>query len=161
MVICRRAGFALGLAIAAGANPALAQAGGPASSRPAVVRPDSEESLQWAASVVQIYPLRRQGQVTAKLFGTAGGDPAMNGLYTYLAFFESAPGDGWRVFRLGDFLSYRILSEAPGRLTLEVRESMLNEATGDIGARTRRLLVSWRGGSGSEPPASVTVTVAR
>ena len=83
----------------------------------------------------------------------------MNGLYTYLAFFDSAPGEGWRVFRLGDFLSYRILAEAPGRLTLEVRESVLNEASGEIGARTRRLLVSWRGGGG--PPASVTVTAAR
>jgi hypothetical protein len=124
-----------------------------------VVRPDAEESLQWAASVVQLDPLRRQG-LTAKLFGTAGGDPAMNGLYTHLAFFESVE-DGWRLFRLGDFLSYRILAEAPGRLTLEVRESVLDEASGDIGARTRRMVVSWRGGSGREPPASVTVTAAR
>jgi hypothetical protein len=151
--------FGLGLGIAAAASPAFAQSGGASGPGPAVVRPDAEESLQWAASVVQLDPLRRQGG-TVKLFGTAGGDPAMNGLYTYLAFFEPAPGDGWRIFRLGDFLSYRIVGEAPGRLTLEVRESVLDEASGTIGARTRRLLVGWRG-RGGEPPASVSVTAAR
>ena len=152
------AAFAFGLAIGVAADPALAQAGSASAPRPAIVRPDADESLQWAASVVRLDPLRRQG-VTAKLLGTAGGDPAMNGLYTYLAFFEPAPGDGWRIFRLGDFLSYRILAEAPGRLTLEVRESVLDEASGNIGARTRRLLVSWRGGR--EPPATVNVAAAR
>jgi hypothetical protein len=160
MASFRRAALAFGLTAAAAAGPAVAQAGGAASSRPAavrpaIVRPDSEESLQRAASVVRLDPLSRQG-LTAKLFGTAGGDPAMNGLYTYLAFFEPAPRDGWRIFRLGDFLSYRILEEAPGRLTLEVRESVLDGRSGDIGARTRRLLVGWRGGSG--PPASVTLS---
>jgi hypothetical protein len=118
-----------------------------------------EESLQWSASVVQLDPLRRQPG-TAKVFGTAGGDPAMNGLHTYLAFFERSPGDGWRIFRLGDFLSYRILEEAPGRLTLELRESVLDERTGDIGARTRRLLVSWRARGGGLP-ASVSVAPVR
>jgi hypothetical protein len=159
MVNCRRAAFALGLATGvAAAPPALAQAGRIDPPRPATVRPDTDESLQWAASVVELDALRRQG-LTAKLFGTAGGDPAMNGLYTYLAFFEPGPGDGWRVFRLGDFLSYRIVEEAPGRLVLGIRESVLDEASGDIGARSRRLLVSWR--SGSEPPSTVTVTSAR
>lgn len=130
-----------------------------ATSRPLVVRPDGEESLQWAASVVEMTPLRRQGAVAAKLFGTAGGDPAMNGLYTYLAFFEASPDEGWRVFRLGDFLSYRVVAESPGRVTLEVRESVMDERSGDIGARTRRLIVSWRGGG--EAPATVTVATAR
>jgi hypothetical protein len=152
------AAFAFGLAIAVvGSGPAHAQARGTEPLRPTLVRPDSEESLQWAASVVRLDPLRRQG-LTAKLFGTAGGDPAMNGLYTHLAFFESVDG-GWRIFRLGDFLSYRILEETPGRLVLEVRESVLDEASGDIGARTRRLLVSWRGGRA--PPASVSVAATR
>lgn len=158
MVSCGRAAFALALAVAAAAaGPAVAQGGGAAPPRAAAVRPDPEESLQWAASVVRIDPLRRQG-LTAKMFGTAGGDPAMNGLYTHLAFFDS-PDEGWRVFRLGDFVSYRIIAEAPGRLTLEVRESVLDEASGNIGARTRRLLVSWRGGG--EPPATVTVAPTR
>src|SRR5262245_30488664 len=53
-----------------------------------------EQSLQWAASVVRVDFLPNQGGVTAKLFGLAGGDPAMNGLYTYLAM-QSNPHDEW------------------------------------------------------------------
>ncbi|MEA3042630.1 MAG: hypothetical protein QOH47_468 [Sphingomonadales bacterium] len=140
----------LAAALAAGSSQAWAQS----------IRPDPDENLQWAAAVVRIDALRNQGDATVKLFGTAGGDPAMNGLYTYLAFFES-PGDGWRVFRLGDFLTYRILSEARGRVVLEIRDSGMNERTGDIGTRIRRLLVSWTAGAGGAPPASVRVTSAR
>jgi hypothetical protein len=128
--------------------------------RPETIRPDPDENLQWAAAVVQLDALRRQGAQTVKLFGTAGGDPAMNGLYTYLAFFES-PGDGWRVFRLGDFLAYRIVSETPGRLALEVRESVMNDRTGDIGTRVRRLALSWTPGAEGAPPSSVRMTGAR
>ncbi|MEA3046327.1 MAG: hypothetical protein QOJ53_659 [Sphingomonadales bacterium] len=140
----------LAAALAAGSSQAWAQS----------IRPDPDENLQWAAAVVRIDALRNQGDATVKLFGTAGGDPAMNGLYTYLAFFES-PGDGWRVFRLGDFLTYRILSEARGRVVLEIRDSVMNERTGDIGTRLRRLLVSWTAGAGGAPPATVRVTSAR
>lgn len=153
----------LALALTALTQPSAAAQAQPlangARPRAETVRPDKDENLQWAASVVELNPLRRQGVLTAKLFGTAGGDPAMNGLYTYLAFFEPAPGDGWRIFRLGDFLSYRVLGEEPGRLALEVRESVLDQATGNIGARTRRLTVSWRAGDG--PPESVVVSGGR
>ena len=137
----------------------LASASPPAPVLAQTIRPDSDEDVQWSASVVRVDPLHRQGGITAKLFGTAGGDPAMNGLYTYLAFFGS-PDEGWRAFRLGDFLDYRLLSEAPGRLTLEVRESVMNQRTGVIGERTRRLLVGWRA-RGEEPPATVSVTATR
>jgi len=139
----------LAIALVAGSSQAWAQ----------IVRPDPDANLQWAASVVQFDALRNQGDATVKLFGTAGGDPAMNGLYTYLAFFESA-GDGWRVFRLGDFLTYRVLSEARGRVVLDIRESVMNE-TGDIGTRARRLLISWTAGRDGVPPASLSVTTAR
>jgi hypothetical protein len=154
--------FALAaLAAAAGAGWAKAPAASPAGTpRPEIVRPDPGEDLQWAASVVQVDDLRHQGDVGAKLFGTAGGDPAMNGLNTYLAFFES-PADGWRVFRLGDFLEYRIRSETPGRIALEVRDNVMDERTGDIGTRARRLLVAWRPGPGGALPAAVSVTAAR
>jgi len=153
--------FALAV-IAAGSGQAwtaIAQtpAGTP---RSETIRPDPDENLQWAAGVIQLNALRNQGDQTVKLFGTAGGDPAMNGLYTYLAFFES-PGDGWRVFRLGDFLTYRMVSETPGRLALEVRESVMNARTGDIGSRVRRLTVSWTPGPGGALPGSVRVTAGR
>jgi hypothetical protein len=146
--------FAIALALQAAHAPA-ARAAAPA--RPEILRPDPDDGLQSEASVVQIDALRHQGQLTAKLFGSAGGDPAMNGLYTYLAFFDS-PQEGWRVFRLGDFLTYRIVAEAPGRVTLEVSESVMNQRTGAIGSRVRRLAVSWVAGAGGTAPATVRVT---
>jgi hypothetical protein len=141
------------LAAACVPAPLSAQSGG-------TVRPDTDESAQWSASVVRVDPLRGQGELTAKLFGTAGGDPAMNGLYTYLAFFGS-PDEGWRVFRLGDFLDYRLVAEGPGRLTLDIRESEMNRRTGRIGIRSRRLLVAWNPGAGGLPPALVRLIPAR
>lgn len=131
-------------------------AAGPA----AIVRPDAEEGNQWAAAVVELTPLTRQGERTVKLFGTAGGDPAMNGLDTHVAFFDS-PAEGWRVFRLGDFLGYRVLSESPGRVDLELDESVMDEASGNIGSRTRRVIVGWALATDGSVPATVTVTPAR
>ena len=136
--------------------PAPLTAAGPAST----LQPDAEVNLQWAASVVELTPLTRQGDVAVKLFGTAGGDPAMNGLYTHVAFFRS-PAEGWRVFRIGDFLDYRVRSETPGRVDLEVDESVMDPATQRIGARKRRLIVAWTMGPDAAPPVAVTVTPAR
>lgn len=131
-------------------------AAGPA----ATIQPDADENQQWAASVVELTPLTRQGDRTVKLFGTAGGDPAMNGLYVHVAFFDS-PAEGWRVFRIGDFLDYRVLSEAAGRVDLEIDESVMDEATGNIGSRKRRLIVGWAVAADGSVPATVTVTPAR
>ena len=131
-------------------------AAGPA----AILQPDTDPNQQWAASVVRLDALENQGDRAMKLFGTAGGDPAMNGLYTHLAFFES-PAEGWRVFRIGDFLDYRLLSEAPGRIDLEIDESVLDAATGQIGSRKRRIIVGWALPTDGSVPATVTVTPAR
>lgn len=140
------------------AAPAAAPliAAGPA----ATVRPDPDPNQQWAASVVELTPLNRQGGRTVKLFGTAGGDPAMNGLYTHVAFFDS-PAEGWRVFRIGDVLDYRVLSEAPGRVDLELTESAMDEASGAIGSRTRRVIVGWSLAPDGAVPATVTVAPAQ
>ena len=131
-------------------------AAGPA----AILQPDTDPNQQWAASVVRLDALENQGDRTVKVFGTAGGDPAMNGLYTHLAFFES-PAEGWRVFRIGDFLDYRLLSEAPGRIDLEIDESVMDAATGQIGSRKRRIIVGWALATDGSVPATVTVTPAR
>jgi hypothetical protein len=119
-----------------------------------------EDGVQTAAAVVRVDPLARQGDHTVKLFGTAGGDPAMNGLYTQIAFFEGAD-TGWAVFRIGDFLDYRVLSESPGRVDLEVTESVQHGEAGDIGSRTRRLIVGWTPPEYEGAPESITVTPAR
>lgn len=126
----------------------------------AILQPDADEGQQWAASVVELTPLTHQGDRTVKLFGTAGGDPAMNGLYTQIAFFDS-PAEGWRVFRIGDFLDYRLLSESPGRVDLEINESTMDEASGDIGSRKRRIIIGWAVATDGAAPATVTVTPAQ
>ena len=147
--------------------PAAEQASAPAQAAPltaagpaASIQPNTDDHQQMAASVVELTPLTHQGDRTVKLFGTAGGDPAMNGLYTHIAFFDS-PAEGWRIFRLGDFLDYRVLSESEGRVDLALEESVMDEATGNIGSRTRRVIVAWTVGADSPIPATVTVAPAQ
>lgn len=121
--------------------------------------PDSDPSLQQAAAVVELTLIEGQGPLTTKMFGTAGGDPAMNGLYTYVAFFVD-PSEGWRTFKIGDFLDYRVLSTGPGRIELEVDESTMDEATSQIGSATSRLIVGWAPGPDGAAPEAVTLTPA-
>ena len=122
----------------------------------AVTPATDDANLQWAASVVEMDDLPGQD---AHLFGTAGGDPAMNGLQTYLAFYIS-PAEGWRVFPIGDFLSYTVRRVEKGRVDLEIRESTMNDATGQIGERTRRAIVSWTP-TDEGPPGQISITPAR
>ena len=84
----------------------------------------------------------------------------MNGLYTYIAFFEGAD-TGWKVFRIGDVLDYRVLSESPGRIDLEITESVQQGDAGDIGSHERRVIVGWDVPSDESSPDGVTVTPAR
>lgn len=107
-----------------------------------IVKALPDDTLQYAASVVEVHDLTKQGDVTVKMFGTAGGDPAMNGLQTYLAFYRS-PAEGWWVFGVGDFLSFRILNETPGRVDLEVEESVMDPATNAITSHKRRMILSF------------------
>jgi hypothetical protein len=65
------------------------------------------------------------------------------------------------VFRLGDVLDYRILSERAGRADLELEESVMDEATGRIGSRTRKVIVGWPIAADGSAPATVTVTPAQ
>lgn len=132
--------------------PAPAVAGQPEIAARTLSPAPLEDDLQWAASVVQLNPLGRLGS-GAKLFGLAGGDPAANGLHTYLAFYIS-PGDGWRIFEIGDFLSYRILRDRPGNVLLAIEESTLN-ADGVMGSRRRRLELGWTPGREGAPPDTV------
>ncbi len=137
------------------ASVALTAAGEPAQLAPL----EADDNLQWAASVVRVDFLENQEGGGAKLFGTAGGDPAMNGLYTHIAFFQG-PADGWRVFRLGDFLDYRVLADSPGRVDLEIQESTI-DGDGVIGGRTRHVIVTWTLGEDSGWPEAISVTPAR
>lgn len=140
-------------AVPAGAQPVAAPG-------PVTRHPDADEMLQDAATVVVVSPLEHQGDLSVKLFGAASGDPAMNGLNTYIAFFEPPPVNGWRIFEVGDFLSYDIVSETPGRVLLQISESVMHQ-NGEIGTQTRRLAVTWRPGRDGAPPATVTVAPAQ
>ena len=124
---------------------------------PTTLGTDGDDNLQWAASVVQLVPIEDQ---SAKVFATAGGDPAVNGLYTYVAFF-AGPADGWQVYRLGDFRSFDVRAITPGRIDLNITEDAVDPASGDIVQTTRRAIVRWTPGRGDAPPTGVTLTAAR
>jgi len=130
-----------------------------ANGAPVAVAPATGD-VQQAASVAQVVVLRGQGGATVKLFGLAGGDPAMNGLHTYLAVFID-PAQGWRAFQIGDFRPFKVVASAPGRVDLEVRESTHDPDTGVIGQATRRMIVGFARDPQGEPPATITVTPAR
>ncbi len=118
-----------------------------------------DQNLQSAASVVRVDNLQRPDS-TVKLFGLAGGDPAMNGLYTYIAFYQS-PADGWQVFRLGDFLDYRILGEGENRVDLEIEYSVMDPHSDQISVATRRIMVTWTPGADGAAPQAITMTAGQ
>lgn len=99
---------------------------------------------------------------SVRVFGMGGGDPAMNGLKTYLAFVS--PHDA-RGFLLGDFYDYRVIAASPGRIDLEIDEHVMSD-TNEIAQRTRRVIVSWtetpqKESPNPEYPSTVTVTPAK
>ncbi len=124
---------------------------------PLTAEAETDENLQHAASVVRIDWV---GAGSAKMFGTAGGDPAMNGLYTYIAF-SGEPADGWVVYSLGNILDYTVLASEIGSVDLDIHESTMDEATGNIGDRHRKVIVSWTPGDDGAPPTGVTITPAQ
>ncbi len=90
-----------------------------------------------------------------KIFSTAGGDPAINGLYTYVSAY-SAP-DGWtRNYMIGDFNSWEVIEESPTRVVLKISRSWVEEGTGDIKTAEEKLIIDLP----ADPEKPVTVTPA-
>lgn len=149
-----------GMLLAAG-TPALAQQ--QPVPGPATVQAETDDYHQYTASVSDVTPLRRQGDaendLAVHLYGTSGGDPAMNGLYTYIAFWQSA-ADGHRVFRIGDFNSFRVVSERKGEVVLHIEENTI-DSDGNIGSRNRRIAVSWTPPADGTSPTTIRVAPAR
>lgn len=88
-----------------------------------------------------------------KIFSTAGGDPAINGLYTYLAAYT--PPDGWtRVYMLGDFNSWEVIEESATRAVLKVSRSWVEEGSGDIKTADEKLIIDLP--AMAETPVTVT-----
>lgn len=128
---------------------APAQPSGPA--RNVAAEPDSQD-LSGAASVTDIHFVK---DADVKLFSTAGGDPAINGLYTYLAIY-TAP-DGWtRIFQIGDFNSWDVIEESPTRVVLKVSRSWVEEGSGDIKTADEKLIL----GVPQDATSPLTVTPA-
>ncbi|WP_339913942.1 hypothetical protein [uncultured Brevundimonas sp.] len=142
-------------------GPALAAATVPAT--PAgpgrTVRPQADDYLQSAASVLALTPLADH-DVDAKVFGTAGGDPALNGNHAWLAFF-AGPAEGWTVYALGDFEDWSVTEQAGGRFVLDTTQGRMGD-TGDMvtGERKRFIIAYSPGGDANSPPTSITITPA-
>lgn len=138
---------------AAATTPATAAGPGQA------VSAQADDYLQSAASVIAVTPLTDPA-ADAKLFGLAGGDPALNGDHAYLAFFVD-PSEGWRVFPLGDFEGWSLGEQGPGRFVLETTQGRMGDDGQMVTGEVKRFIVTWEtGGADAPPPSSITVTPA-
>ena len=77
----------------------------------------------------------------AKVYSVAGGDPAINGLYTYIAAYNNEPGGGWNVFQIGDFNSWSVAEDRGSEIVLAVSRSQMGQ-NGDIETLQERYIVS-------------------
>jgi hypothetical protein len=130
---------------------------------PAVTPPEYRYASNLAGAIDSLDYLTNQGGKGVKLLGLASRDVHVNGLRTYIAVYVSM-GEGWRAFPVGDFLDYRILSDSPGRIDLEVDHSVWDEAIGDFVTGTRRIIVGWTltasDDGRDDPTVTVTITPA-
>lgn len=139
------------------AEPAVAETAPPPAPEPA--RPsgppksiEAEDDHMPEAWVTDVHLVK---DADFKIFSTAGGDPAINGLYTYLAAYTQP--DGWtRVYMLGDFNSWDVLEESATRVVLKVSRSWVEEGTGDIKTAEEKLIIDLP----ATPETPVTVTPA-
>lgn len=121
----------------AAAAPQAAPAAKPSGPSHTVAAEAESEGLSGAASVTDIHLVK---DADVKLFSTAGGDPALNGLYTYLAVFT--PPEGWtRIYMIGDFNSWEVIEESPTRVVLKVSRSWIEERSGDIKTADEKLIL--------------------
>ena len=133
------------------AAAAPAQPGGPA--EPAQKRDD-----EFATSGAHVTQVEWLPNLNVKVFSNAGGDPAINGLMTYLAFPPESPDESWAVFQVGDFEEWKLTEQAPGKVVLEVRVSRIDPSSGNPVTEDKRLIVNFAGEGAAR---TVTVTPAR
>lgn len=116
------------LAALAFAAPALAATEGPTTAPEKIAALTEDQPAAYVTDVKWI----ESAEMGAKIYSTAGGDPAINGLYTYLAIPGESPGDGWKVFQIGDFNEWKIAEETKDHVVLAVSRSWVDQASGDI-----------------------------
>ncbi len=106
---------------------------------PQTVAAEAEsESLSGAVSVTDIHFVK---DADLKLFSTAGGDPAINGLYTYIARWVDEDRSWSQIFMIGDFNSWEVVEESPTRVVLKVSRSWVEQSTGDIKTADEKLIL--------------------
>jgi len=130
---------------------APAQPAGPA--EPAQKRDD-----EFATAGAHVTQVEQLAALDAKLFSNAGGDPAINGLMTYVAFPPESPDENWAVYQVGDFEEWKVVEQGPGKAVLQVRVSRIDPASGNPVTEAKKLIVSWTGEGAAR---AVTVTPAR
>lgn len=140
-------GAVLALALAA---PAFAAPEGPTTAPEKITAIGEEQPGAWVTDVKWI----ESAEHGAKIYSTAGGDPAINGLYTYLAIPTDEPGGGWNVFQIGDFNEWKIVEEKKDHIVLAVSRSWVDQASGDIKTVEEKLSVPLVGPEAKE----ITVT---
>lgn len=86
---------------------------------------------QIGADVTQIVDLE-QAENMSKFYTRIGGDPAINGIYVYLAVYGESAAEGWTVFQIGDFNSWEVTEQTKDHATLKISRSWVEESTGDI-----------------------------
>lgn len=133
-------------ALPAFAAAALAAPEGPTTA-PATVPALTEDQPEASVTDVEWIESAENG---AKIYSTAGGDPAINGLYTYLAIPGEAPDMGWRVFQIGDFNSWKLGEQTRDHVILEVSRSWVDQASGDIKTIEEKLSVPLVGPTATE-----------
>lgn len=126
---------------------ALAQPSGPAKAIEAVGEPMPE------AYVTDVHNI---ADADFRIFSTAGGDPAINGFYTYLARYNEEDRGWTQVYMIGDFNSWEVAEESPTRVVLKVSRSWVEQDSGDIKTADEKLIIDLP----ADPETPVTVTPA-
>ena len=130
-------------------SAALAAPEGPTTA-PATIPALTEDQPE--ASVTEVTWIE-SAENGAKIYSTAGGDPAINGLYTFLAIPGESPDMGWRVFQIGDFNSWKVAEQTKDHVILEVSRSWVDQASGEIQTVEEKLSVPL------VPPTATELTV--
>jgi hypothetical protein len=132
--------------------PAVAEAPAPAAVILAADGPAGTQAsvpnMEREASVGDVFFMKEN---EAKIFTTVGGDPAINGLYTYLAVIGEE--QEYTVYQLGDFNDVKVVSEKPGEIGLKISKSEVEQASGDIKTADHYLLIT------VPKPGDKTVTI--
>lgn len=114
-------------------------------------RDEDERSYDYAVnSVVHL------AQGGAKLFSTVGGDPAINGEYVYLAVLpDENPHEPPKIYKIGDFNSWSLDSQAPGQVVLKVSRSWIDDGGGIRTANERYIVAvpTWSASETTRAPA--------